>query len=83
MIITQPFAAAVYTPKTEDRLALSKFAENKKTLNIKVGGVLQEALFNNDGEISGIDAIDVSNRQRIPISRLLPIRGTVVSMFLR
>ncbi|MCP4433040.1 MAG: DUF2478 domain-containing protein [Gammaproteobacteria bacterium] len=65
----QAFAAAVYTSETEDRQALSKFAENKKSSNINVGGVLQEALFNHDGEICGIDAIDVSSGRRIPISR--------------
>ena len=65
----QAFAAAVYTPQTEDRQALSKFAEKLKSSNIKVGGVLQEALFDSDGEICGIDAVDVSSGQRIPISR--------------
>lgn len=65
----QAFAAAVYTPHTEDRLALSKFAVRLRSKGINVGGVLQEAIFNSDGEISGIDAIDVSTGQRYPISR--------------
>ena len=65
----QAFAAAVYTPQTEDRLALAKFAGSLKSKGVNVGGVLQEALYNDNGEISGIDAIDVSNGQRIAISR--------------
>lgn len=66
---SKAFAAAVYTPRTKDRLALSKFTDKVKASNIKVGGVLQEALFDNEGKISGIDAVDVFSGQRIPISR--------------
>lgn len=69
MDIDQPFAAAVYGPQTEDRLALSKFALGLKSRGVNVGGLVQEALFDGNGEICGIDAIDVSTGQRIPISR--------------
>lgn len=65
----QAFAAAVYTAQTTDRQALAKFAAKVKSSNIKVGGVLQEALFDDEGKIRGIDAVDVSSGQRIPISR--------------
>ncbi len=65
-----PFAAAVYTPHTDDRMALLKFVEKLKSLNIRVGGVLQEALFNSAGQITGLNAVDVATNQRIPISRL-------------
>jgi len=64
-----PFAAAVYRPDTGDRMALLKFVERLKSNNVRVGGVLQEALFNSAGEITGLDAIDVNTNQRIPISR--------------
>ena len=64
-----PFAAAVYRPDTGDRMALFKFVERLKSNNVRVGGVLQEALFNSAGEITGLDAIDVDTNQRIPISR--------------
>jgi len=63
------FAAAVYKPDTGDRMALLKFVDKLKALNIRVGGVLQEALFNSEGEIVGLDAVDVSTNRRIPISR--------------
>ncbi len=63
------FAAAVYKPDTGDRMALLKFVEKQKALNTRVGGVLQEALFNSEGEIVGLDAVDVSTNRRIPISR--------------
>ena len=68
-----PFAAAVYTPQTADRMALLKFVEKLKLSNIRIGGVLQEALFNSAGEIVGLDAINVATNQRIPISR--PAQG--------
>jgi len=64
-----PFAAAVYTQDTGDRMALLKFVEKLKSQNTPVGGVLQEALFNSEGEITGLNAVDVSTGQRIPISR--------------
>ena len=64
-----PFAAAVYKPDTGDRMALLKFVEKLKALNTRVGGVLQEAIFDSEGEITGLNAIDVSNNRRIPISR--------------
>jgi nucleoside-triphosphatase THEP1 len=64
-----PFAAAVYTPNTADRMALLKFVEKLKSSNIRVGGVLQEALFDSAGAIVGLDAVDVATNQRIPISR--------------
>ena len=63
------FAAAVYKPDTGDRMALLKFVDKQKALNTRVGGVLQEALFNSEGEIVGLDAVDVSTNRRIPISR--------------
>ena len=64
-----PFAAAVYTPDTGDRMALLKFVEKQKSLNIRVGGILQEAIFNSEGGIAGLNAVDVSNNRRIPITR--------------
>ena len=64
-----PFAAAVYKPDTVDRMALLKFVEKQKSLHTRVGGVLQEALFNSAGGIVGLDAVDVLTNRRIPISR--------------
>ena len=64
-----PFAAAVYKPDTVDRMALLKFVEKQKSRNTRVGGVLQEALFNSAGGIVGLDAVDVLTNRRIPISR--------------
>ena len=64
-----PFAAAVYSPNTGDRMALLKFVEKQKKLNLRIGGVLQEAILDADGKIAGLNAIDVSSNRRIPISR--------------
>ena len=46
-----------------------KFVAKQKSLNIRVGGVLQEALFNSAGGIVGLNAVDVSTNRRIPITR--------------
>lgn len=64
-----PFAAAVYKPDTDDRMALMKFVEKQKSLKTRVGGVLQEAIFNSEGGIVGLNAVDVSTNRRIPITR--------------
>jgi len=66
---TSNFAAAVYHAGTGDRMALLKFVEKLKKQNTRIGGVLQEAIFDADGEITGLDAIDVATDRRIPISR--------------
>ena len=64
-----PFAAAVYTPDTADRMALYKFVEKQKALNTRIGGVLQEGLFDAQGAMTGLNAVDVSTDRRIPLSR--------------
>jgi hypothetical protein len=64
-----PFAAAVYTANTVDRLALLKFVEKQKALRARVGGVLQEALFDTEGAVTGLNAVDVATNRRIPITR--------------
>ncbi len=63
-----PFAAAVYNQDTSDRMALLKFVEKQKALNIRVGGLLQEAIFDTEGKILGLNAVDVSTNNRIPIT---------------
>lgn len=69
-----PFAAAVYQPDTDDRMALMKFVEKQKLLKTRVGGVLQEAIFNSEGEVVGLNAVDVSTNRRIPITR--PVKNS-------
>ncbi len=64
-----PFAAAVYTANTDDRMALLKFVEKQKALRARVGGVLQEALFDTEGAVTGLNAVDVATNRRIPITR--------------
>jgi len=64
-----PFAAAVYKPDTGDRMALYKFVKKQKSLNTRIGGLLQEGVFDSQGTMTGLNAIDVSTDRRIPISR--------------
>jgi len=68
-----PFAAAVYKPDTADRTALMKFVEKQKSLNTRVGGILQEALFNSEHRLMELNAVDVLTNRRIPISH--PVKG--------
>ena len=63
------FAAAVYSTDTGDRKALLKFVEKQKALHTRVGGVLQEALFDAQGAVIGLNAVDVETNHRIPITR--------------
>jgi len=68
-----PFAAAVYKPDTADRAALMKFVKKQKSLNTRVGGILQEARFNSEGRLVELNAVDVSTNRHIPIFR--PVKG--------
>jgi hypothetical protein len=76
-----PFAAAVYKADTGDRMALLKFVEKQKALHIRVGGVLQEALFDAEGAITGLNAVDVATNRRIPITRPVPGKQVIVFEF--
>jgi nucleoside-triphosphatase THEP1 len=66
---TARFAAAVYSSDTVDRMALFKFAEKQKVLKTRIGGILQTAIFDEEGNIAGLDAIDIATNERLPISR--------------
>ena len=46
-----------------------RFVEKQKSLNTRIGGVLQEAIFNSEGGIIGLNAVDVLTNRRIPITR--------------
>jgi nucleoside-triphosphatase THEP1 len=50
-------------------MALYKFVETQKALKTRIGGVLQEGLFDAQGTMTGLNAIDVATDRRIPISR--------------
>ena len=68
---TTTFAAAVYNSSTTDRKALLKFVVKQKALKLRVGGLLQEAFFDAEGKVAGLNAVDVSTDRRIPITRLV------------
>jgi nucleoside-triphosphatase THEP1 len=63
------FAAAVYKPGTIDRKALSRFVEQLLSRNTRVAGILQETILDSSGEVIGLNAVDISNNSRLPISR--------------
>jgi nucleoside-triphosphatase THEP1 len=66
---TARFAAAVYSADTADRMALFKFAQKQKASKTRVGGILQIAIFDTDGNIAGLDAINIATNEQLPISR--------------
>ncbi len=66
---TGPFAAAVYSRQTVDREALAEFAEELKGQNVRVGGLLQEVMFDGVGRKIGIDIVEVDTGLRFPINR--------------
>lgn len=66
---TAPFAAAVYTPHGANREALAEFAKELKNQGIRVGGLLQEAMFADGGRRIGIDLVEIDTGYRNPINR--------------
>jgi nucleoside-triphosphatase THEP1 len=66
---TARFAAAVYSPNTADRMALFKFAQKQKASRTRIGGILQKAIYDAEGNIAGLDAINIATEEQLPISR--------------
>ena len=66
------FAAAIYAAHTPDRAALAKFVAKLRASGTRVGGLLQEALLDDEGEVIGLNAVDVAANRRIPITQPVP-----------
>jgi hypothetical protein len=62
-------AAVVYTPKTTELSILAPFAEELKARGFKVGGLIQQAYFDGQGNKDGIDAIAVDTGEHIALKR--------------
>lgn len=62
-------AAAVYDPQTSAKFVLAGFAKKLQGQGLKVGGIVQEFLLDNNDNRCGLDAIDVDTGERIPINR--------------
>ncbi len=62
-------AAVLYTPETTAEFVLARFAEELKSQGLKVGGLVQEFLTDDEGNRIGLDAIEVDTGIRIPINR--------------
>ncbi|MCW9045051.1 MAG: DUF2478 domain-containing protein, partial [Alphaproteobacteria bacterium] len=59
----------LYTHETTHRSILGDFANEIARRGWKVGGVVQELLFDDKGERIGVDAVEVDTGTRYPISR--------------
>jgi nucleoside-triphosphatase THEP1 len=63
-------AAATFYPAGErDHALLGRFAGELKGAGVRVGGLVQEGLFDADGRKAGIDAIELDTGRRVPINR--------------
>lgn len=62
-------AAVVYGPETADRQAVATFAKDLQALGVRVGGVIQEAFFDEAGRRCRVDAVDLSSGERVTINR--------------
>jgi nucleoside-triphosphatase THEP1 len=65
---TARFAAAVYSSDTPNRMALFKFAQKQKASRTRIGGILQKAIFDAEGNIASLDAINIVTNERLAIS---------------
>ncbi|NQU55645.1 MAG: DUF2478 domain-containing protein [Rhodospirillales bacterium] len=62
-------AAVIYTPETEEGSVLAAFAKELKAQGLNVGGLTQQAHFDDKGIKDGIDAIAVDTGEHIPLKR--------------
>jgi len=68
-IVTIRVAAVLYTPTTPATAILGPFARVIAGRGFRVGGIVQEMLFDTDGHKDGLDAIEIDTGRRIPINR--------------
>jgi uncharacterized protein len=62
-------AAVIYSKNTKAEFVFSNFAKEMKTQGLSVGGLVQEFLYDDEGNRTGLDAIEVDTGARIPINR--------------
>ncbi len=59
----------VYGAATADRQAVAAFARDLQARGVRVGGVIQEAFFDEAGRRCRVDAVDLSSGERVTINR--------------
>jgi hypothetical protein len=72
-----PFAAAVYRRNEPERDALGRFVAELRAEGVRVGGLVQEGLSDEDGRRAGIDMVEIDTGRRIAINR--PTRENLLS----
>ncbi|MDJ0929240.1 MAG: DUF2478 domain-containing protein [Gammaproteobacteria bacterium] len=70
-------AAVIYRSDRHDRQALADFAREVASSGRRVGGMIQEAFFDDQGRRSRIDSVDLATGERVTINR--PNRDQLVS----
>ncbi|PIW26461.1 MAG: molybdenum ABC transporter ATP-binding protein [Rhodospirillales bacterium CG15_BIG_FIL_POST_REV_8_21_14_020_66_15] len=68
-ITSASFAAVTYPPRSGATRLLATFASLLCQRGVRVGGIVQERLFDDAGGLIGIDAVDVATGRRIAINR--------------
>lgn len=62
-------AAVVYRRDENDRQALADFARSLQSDGWRVGGMVQEAFYDDQGHRTGIESVDLSTGDRIAINK--------------
>ncbi len=63
-----PPAAVLYTPASEGRSALAAFAGELKGRGWRIGGLIQEVSYDEAGQRTAIDAVEVDSGRRISLT---------------
>lgn len=62
-------AAVVFQRGESDRLALAAFARKLANTGYRIGGMVQEAFFDDDGRRTGVDSVDLATGERVRINQ--------------
>ena len=62
-------AAVVYRPGEHDRQALAAFARDLADGGCRIGGMVQEAFFDEEGRRTHIDSVDLATGERVMINQ--------------
>ncbi|MDT8319479.1 MAG: DUF2478 domain-containing protein [Xanthomonadales bacterium] len=70
-------AAVVFRRDEHDRRALAEFARSLQSAGFRLGGIVQEAFYDEQGRRLGIDSVDLATGDRVTINKpgLDPLKG--------
>ena len=70
-------AAVVFRRDEHDRQALAEFARSLQSAGFRLGGIVQETFYDDQGHRLGIDSVDLATGERVAINKpdLDPVKG--------